>query len=184
MGDDLKEKKQKEAVAAHAEKFEKFAAKEAVEKIDKASKLEKDAIREKEKAKHSAYVSQKAVDEKKRKQASKAVADAVDKKHEAAKTLREAFVKKAETQANVLLMHQEKARKIARRLDEANELLSKKGADAIAAKTTLGVAEKHLVDMTQALQSKESPEAKKIAQGKYQKARGSKEAALQANNIA
>merc|ERR1711871_529354 len=111
--------------AMHNLKYEKFRAKESVTKITAARKLEMDAVTAREKAKHAEYTSMKAIDEKRRKAASKAVADAINKKREAAKLVKGAFFKKGETQANVLLMQEEKNRKAARRLDEGNELLYK-----------------------------------------------------------
>jgi hypothetical protein len=180
----LREREEKEKKAVHDEKFEKYMAKESVDKINAARKAEKQAVVSREKAKYQEYTSDQASDEKKRKAASKAVADAVDKKHERAKEVQEAFSKKSETQQNIVLMHEEKVRKVTRRMDEAKELLNKKNRDATTTKTDLGAATTQLTDAAESLKGAKSAEGKQQAEAVYAAARTAKDEKKQADDSA
>merc|ERR1712196_456522 len=133
--------------AKHNEEYQKYMSKESVKKIDIARIAEK-----------------RAVDKKRRKASARAVAKAADKRRQMAKKVKEAFVKKGETQANVMLMAQEKVRKSSRRMDEAKEL-----QDKVTVKDKLyfnqrATANKEVKAATKSLEDRNSAEGKKVGQ--------------------
>merc|ERR1711959_471920 len=87
-------------------------SKESVKKIDIARIAEKRSVAKLEKARHKEYSYQRAVDEKRRKASARAVAKAADNRRQQAKRVKEAFVKKGETQANVMLMARRRSARV------------------------------------------------------------------------
>jgi len=171
----VREQSEKVKVAAHGENFEKYRAKEAVKKIDASRLAEKSAIRKREKALSQEYAAKKSAGEKNRKTASKAVADAVNKRQQAFDGVKESYTKKTQTVNNVLLLHDEKARKVGRRWDDAREIHGKLVRKEHGTHVRLEEAEKAMIDAQQALEDTKSPDAKKHAQDIYNSARGEKD---------
>jgi len=159
---DYKDKQEEKDLAKHNEKTAKYMVRESVSKINTARKAEKGAVATAQKAKHKEYTYQRNIDEKRRKTSMSAIARAIAVRHRAAKDLQEAFMKKAETQANSMLESQESHRKITRKLDDGRELASKLEDKDKILSTQLDTAKKEERASRESFQLRRSPEGKAI----------------------
>merc|ERR1711934_522595 len=134
---------------------------------------EKEAVAASQKARHKEYTYQKNIDEKRRKSSMLAIAQAVAHRHRAAKDLQEAFMKKAETQANTLLESQEAHRKVSRKLDDARELASKLESKDKILGAQLETAEKEVRAARESFRLRRSPQGKSVGKRMLSKAKDS-----------